>query len=156
MSATLRWKRIAIGLGFAWGAVLAGLLANTWKTSRPFEQSMSKPCPQIEIQLIPSLEKTQRWIPKVFVWHDMKTRRELILYREGEQALRCDVLEHRAKLLAAGAKLGVIEPQLKLKARALSLWIVLPYLLFAGLSYLVWGRRSNEGDAGPMSVRGAV
>jgi hypothetical protein len=117
---------------------------------------MSKPCPQIEVQLIPPLERTLRWIPKVFVWYDMKTRRELILYREGEQALHCDVLEHRAKLWVAGAKLGVIEPQLKVKARALSLWVVLPYLLLAGLSYLVWGRRSNQSDAGSRSVRGAV
>lgn len=117
---------------------------------------MSKPCPQIEVQLIPPLERTLRWIPKVFVWYDMKTRQELILYREGEQALRCDALEHRANLLAAGAKLGVIEPQLKVKARALSLWVVLPYLLLAGLSYLVWGRRANQRDAGSRSVRGAV
>jgi len=151
---TATWKRIAIGLRVTWGVILVVLLANTWKTSRPFEHSMSQPCPQIEVQLIPSLERTQRWIPKVFVWHDIKTRRELILYREGERSLRCEVLESRAQLLAAGAKLGVIQPQLRLKARALALWIVLPYFLLAGLSYLIWGRRSKS--VGRESVRGAV
>ncbi len=106
-----------------------------------FTVTASEPCPQLLLHPMPRLEALiykidPRFLFKVVIWRDAKTREELNLYRNGEQALTCKTLEARAQLMLAGARAGIIKPQIYLRTKLLVLIIILSSLLFAPIIYL--------------------
>lgn len=121
-----------------------------------FEAATSEACPQLLLRPMPKLEASllevdPRLFFKVVIWRDAKTREELTLYRKGEQALSCGILEARAKLFLMGARAGIIQPQIYLRTRLLALIAVLSSLLIAPIVYLVYlpfaSKQVESGDS---------
>jgi hypothetical protein len=142
MKTNSAWVRTWIVASVVWGAVLIGFTVNLLAKPPSFEMATSEPCPQLMLRPMPKLEVfIQKIDPRLFfkvvIWRDAKTREELYPYRKGEQALSCSTLEARAQLFLAGARAGIIEPQIYLRTKLLMLIIVLSSLLLAPVVYLL-------------------
>ncbi len=136
-----RWVKIWLVASAIWGAVVIAGTARLIMNPPSFEAAATASCPQLMLRPFPELELLlqkvdSRLFFKIIVWRDAKTRQELVLYRKGEQALSCSVLEARAQLYLAGAQAGIIKPQLYLRTKVLALIVVLSSLLLAPLIYV--------------------
>lgn len=141
MKTNSSWVRSWIVVSSLWGAVLVGFTVMLLANPPSFEAATSEACPQLLLRPMPKLEAVllevdSRLFFKVVIWRDAKTREELNLYRKGEQALSCSMLESRAQLFLAGARAGIIQPQIHLRTRLLMLIVVLSSLLIAPIVYL--------------------
>lgn len=137
-----RWVRTWLVVSVVWGAVVVGSTARLVAKPPSFEKAASEPCPQLMLRPMPKLEASlqridPRFFFKVVVWRDARTREEISPYRKGEQVLSCSMLEARAKLFLAGARAGIIEPQVYLRTKLLALIVVLSSLLLAPAVYLL-------------------
>lgn len=142
MTNSPRWVQIWLLASAIWGAIVMVGTARLILNPPSFEAAATSSCPQLMLRPLPELELLiQKLDPRLFfrimVWRDAKTREELVLYRKGEQALSCSTLEARAQLLLAGAKAGIIKPQIHLRTKVLALIVVLSSLLLAPLIYIV-------------------
>jgi hypothetical protein len=143
MSKNPRWVSIWLVISAIWAAVAIASTARLMLTHPSFQVAASEECPQLMLRPWPELERRLQRLDshlffKVVVWRDAKTRREIVLYRKGEQALSCDTLELRAKLLLAGADAGIIRPQIYLRFNILAMLIIFPSLVFAPLIYVFY------------------
>lgn len=142
MKTNSRWVRTWIVISLIWGAVLVASVVRLVARAPSFEMAATEPCPQLMLRPMPRLEAAlQRIDPRLFfkvvVWRDARTRDEISPYRKGEQVVSCGMLEARARLFLAGARAGIIQPQVYLRTRLLVLIVVLSALLLAPVVYLL-------------------
>jgi hypothetical protein len=150
------WRRVATTFAVLWSAVILGLVANAVLRAPSFEVAAATPCSQFLVPLAAPVEQAlQRIDPRLFFpvvrWQDARSRDDITPFRRGEQALSCTVIEQRAKLFLAGARVGAITPKISVHRRRLAALIGIPCCLFVIGSYLALGKSSVQPTRAPRS-----
>ena len=144
MKSKALWSKVSTWLCAAWAILILALVANRLLRLPTFEQAALEPCPPFLLQLAPETERALLRLNsdlsfRVLSWRDRKSKEIIDPFRKSDRSLHCDVVEQRAKLFLAGAKLGVIEPRVFFNFKALVALIALPCLLIVLSSYLLLG-----------------
>jgi len=142
------WLRVATALSVVWSALIVGLIANAVLGAPSFETAASAQCSQFLLPLAAPVEQAllridSRLFYPVVRWRDARSRDDITPFRQGEQVLSCTVIEQRAELFLAGARVGAIAPQVSVHLRRAAVLIGIPCCLFIIGAYLMFGRKSS-------------
>lgn len=119
------WQKISIIMSVVWVVYISYAAILNYTENKNFIDATAPFCTTLKEPFVS--------------WHDLKTNNPITVYKKGEPALSCRILEERVKLLREQFLNGEISPEVQFEYVIFIAFIVIPVVIFWYVAYWVSG-----------------